>query len=271
MKILKPIILFILLAALAIFIPACLFFGYLQVSEWIKDRQVDTVIVPKAEAYLAENYPGNDFYIEKAYHSWYDSCYHVQVKSQRSADTYFSLHFNDRKDKELSYDSYKSDVLEKWNTTRRLSNKYCTEISSILSDMEGLWFDTTNSYLSRRIEPSLADFVELDQDYDVGILGATWGDLRFRYNTEGRRDLESALALLQEIDSRLSAAGIGYAEIYLEMNLPDTYDAETEFKIYDVTSEDLHDPDPLSRLQELWSIQEAKRQEIRDKYAQNGK
>ena len=99
-------------------------------------------------------------------------------------------------------------------------------------------------------------------------MGDRYGDLSLTLVVPPEScNIESALSYLLELDALLTESGAGYyvLELYLG-STPRPAILSPEFNIYGVRREDLHCEDPLSRLQELWDKQEARRQEIKEGY-----
>ncbi len=95
MKLAKQILKGLLIVVLIQLVLAAVGLGLIYGWAWYHDRQDERtareVIDPKAAAYLAEQYPGNDFEVGKAYHVFIDNCFRVKVRSQSSRDTHFWL------------------------------------------------------------------------------------------------------------------------------------------------------------------------------------
>ena len=60
-----------------------------------KHEQMKPQVQELATAYIAEQYPGNDFEITALYHNFKDNSFDVEVQSRSSADTHFIVKFND--------------------------------------------------------------------------------------------------------------------------------------------------------------------------------
>lgn len=236
------------------------------------DRIAREVIQPKAEAYIAEAYPDTDFVLGEAYYGFKRMDYWVEVSSPSSKDTYFELSFNEDT-YELCEDTYKTAVLGGHNTRDRLIEEYSLLVEDCLASIDG--FYRLSSDFCRYSEKSTSDTyfspdgldastLILDHEYDVAVMGGEYGTLELVIISPVEEiDPEGAYKLLLEIDRRLTEKGIGYA--WLEVTLQDAAypNAEVKFHIYDVSPEDLHRDNALSRLQELWDAQEKTRQEVK--------
>lgn len=240
-----------------------------------KEAQVDEM----AAAYIAEQYPGNDFEVSPAAYSFMDSCYYVHIQSRSSPDTNFKLRF-DSFSLELTYDSYETSVSGGWNTRARLLEEYDALIQETLGSMEELvscsadfcQYSENESDLTLYFSPNGLDGSTLipDKDYDVGALGWEYGYLEVTFlETKENLHMERILELLREIDKRLTEANVGYYTLYIKVatgTFPDSYDS---FYVFGITKDVLSSPDPLARLQTLWDAQEANRQAIRDRRENN--
>ena len=82
-----------------------LWVGWVAWSDSTRDKKAVTVIQPKAEAYLQEAYPENDFVVIDADWNWYDNVYRIKVQSQSDQTVQFFLSY-DTKTMELDRDGY---------------------------------------------------------------------------------------------------------------------------------------------------------------------
>ncbi|MEG1028183.1 MAG: DUF3139 domain-containing protein, partial [Oscillospiraceae bacterium] len=76
------------------------------------------IVNSSAKKYIQQNYQGMDLQLEKAQYNFKDGTYWVNVKSNTSIDTHFSVDFlwNGK----VRYDNYENRVLKKGNTLYRL-------------------------------------------------------------------------------------------------------------------------------------------------------
>lgn len=225
-----------------------------------------TVIDPKAEAYIAAQYPDNDFIVEGAYHAWYDNVYRVKVHSRSSPDTYFRLTY-DSYTYELEQDSYESQVVRKWNTWDRIVKEYQELAEESLAEVRCL-HNLTGDFISYSEKASLSSYstpdgldestLILDHDYDVAAMGADYGYLIITVlEDEENVNIEGALEILTQIDKELTQDGVGYSFINLTLQCGEYPFIKKELRIFHITPEDLHCDDPLERLEQLWNEQES--------------
>lgn len=245
------------------------------INNKIESRVAKNIIDPKAGAYIAAQYPGNDFTIEDAYHVWYSNYYHVDVRSSSSPDTHFYLMF-DPYTYELERDSYEDNVIERGNTRARIVQEYEDLIEQSLSDLTYLYYWESNfTVYSENTEhggfysPNGLDSstLILDHDYDVAAMGSDYGYLEITILEEAESvNIQRYLELLTEVDQKLTHDGIGYSLVKITLQDALYPDTTQKFYIYGVTPEDLHCDDPLARLQQMWDEQEANRQAIKNRY-----
>lgn len=232
------------------------------------------IIDPKAAEFIAQNHPGNDFIIEDAVYSFYNSQYTVSVSSPSSTDTHFAIGYH-YKTLEYIWDTYYR-VTEGYTTRSRLLAEYEHRVMNCLDSLEELdtidvrfcqYSETTSrAYGSSPAGLDPATLI-LDQPYDESM-GDRYGKLSLTLVVPPESgNIESALSYLLELDALLTESGAGYyvLELYLG-STPRPAILSPEFNIYGVRREDLHCEDPLSRLQQLWDKQEARRQEIKAGY-----
>lgn len=253
-------------------IGAAVLFGIAMGILWIQDRRLEhiakTVIDVEAETYIQENYPDNDFVIEDAFYVFKDNCYRVKIQSPSSQDTHFHLDY-DYKSLELVTDSYQTDVIEGWNTFRRISEEYGIWIHGLLEEMPELGSVEVGLRKASKSDSDASAGLAVDKlvpdgVYDVAEIGTAYGFVKANFLVSGENvHIQHAMELLLEMDSFLQ----GRYEV-MEITLQDKPypDTSVEFYIYDVTREDLFCDEPLTALQAKWEEQEAKREALRKKW-----
>lgn len=200
----------------------------LKIDTWKHERQLPQVR-ELAESYLVEQYPGNDFEITDVYHHWYDAVFNVEVQSQSSADTHFTVVYDDDPLEFLS-DSYERDVLEGGNTADRVEEEYSAAVQAVLSDV--FPEQKVDAKFQRRYyvpgdaeitEDMLANVRwEVDKQYDVSALGTQAGVVMVYFdNTEGQYPLERRLDVLRQMAQALEEADMGFftMEVWLAEEL----------------------------------------------------
>ena len=231
-----------------------------------------------ATVYIAEQYPGNDFEITDLYHSFKDDSFLVEVQSRSSADTHFTVRFNDTT-LEVDYDSYEWAVLERGNTKERIIRDYEAQAEAVLNVLPGIDFvradfvrySKQTSQERYSVDLSMDSLtLELDGQYDAAALGWDHGTLElwFVENPENF-NIHRLLERLREVDAAMTQAGVGYRVVeILLVDAPD-FDYTQKFYIYDILREDLYSDDPMAVLQALWEEQEANRQALKEKWAKS--
>lgn len=253
----------LLLSVLAVAIPFGGFWGIQVLNQKHNESQADKIVLPKAEAYLVEQYADLDLEITDCYWSWYDNCYHVKVSSKASQDTYFTLSYS-TKGKELISDNYAQKVLGRQNTLNRIQEAYTVMVEQAISRMENPTARICYCYLRK---PSFEDWseLELDKTYDtaeIREIGRQYADISIELEeSKDNLNLDCALEYLTELDRLLEGNGASYK--VMEITLWVKEGTETsKWNIYDITHEDLTCENPHAVLQEKWEQQETYRQEL---------
>ena len=167
-------IILVVLGALVAFVP----FGN-PLSEYL--------VTKNAEIYLQENYENTDYYIENVSYDFKTGSYYVHIKAPDSLDKIFTLYAGTNG--KITFDTYESSVLEKWNTASRISTAYFEKTQSILARDDfpynediaygEIYFKESGAPDGEDIPDyalSTADLV-LDGVYDINELGAKAGKL----------------------------------------------------------------------------------------------
>ena len=228
-----------------------------------------------ATVYIAEQYPGNDFEITDLYHNFKSNTFDVKIQSRSSADTHFTVKFVDDT-LEVDYDSYEWAVLQRGNTRERIIRDYEAQAEAVLNTLPGIDFvraDFVRYSKQTSLEQYSVDLsmdslsLELDGQYDAAAMGWDHGTLELWF-VEKPEDLHihRLLERLREVDAAMTQAGVGYRLIEITLVDAPDFDYTQKFYIHDILREDLYSEDPLAALQELWEAQEAKRQEMKEKW-----
>lgn len=228
-----------------------------------------------ATAYIAEQYPGNDFEITDLYHNFKSNTFDVKIQSRSSADTHFIVKFNDTT-LEVDWDSYESAVANRGNTRERIIQDYEAQAEAVLNTLPGI--DLVRADFVRYSKETCQEkysvdlsmdslALELDGEYDAATLGWDHGTLElwFVENPENL-NIHRLLERLREVDAAMTQAGVGYRLIEIQLVDAPDFDYAQKYYIYDILREDLYSEDPLEALQELWEEQEANRQARKEKW-----
>ena len=89
------------------------------------------LVTKNAEIHLQENYQDTDYYIENVSYDFKTGSYYVHIKAPDSVDRSFTLYAG--ANGKITFDTYESAVLGKWNTASRISTEYFNKTSGILS------------------------------------------------------------------------------------------------------------------------------------------
>lgn len=210
-----------------------------------------------AGKYLRENFPGNDFVIERAYYDFKSSGIGVDVQSQSSRDTNFCLWY-DAFGLEFRYHTYEY-VLDGTTTLRRLEEDYCSLVIDALERDDGeqlhahAWMDEYSKSAPHGIDPAV---LELDGEYALSQLGSRHGHVDCRVWTPMQEiSYERAAEWLTEADRRLKDAGVGYALLDLTLSDPEVWEnAEEGYKslvIVDISPMAVQAEDLPAQLKEM--------------------
>lgn len=240
-----------------------------------KHEQMKPQVQELATAYIAEQYPGNDFEITNLYHVFKDNSFEVTFQSRSSADTHFIVKFNDTT-LEVDWDSYEDAVTNRGNTAKRIKADYEDRVKGVLKVLTGVQSVYTDYVIcSGTPGYSLYDSpegldnrtLELDREYDTAAMGWDYGYLEVEF-LESPEDLsiQRILERLWELDEAMTTAGVGYQVVKITLVSDPDWRVAEKFYIFDIRREDLYSEDPLEALQELWEEQEANRQARKEKW-----
>lgn len=241
-----------------------------------KHEQMKPQVQELATAYIAEQYPGNDFEITNLYHVFKDNSFEVTFQSRSSADTHFFVQFNDTT-LEVNYDSYEWAVLKRGNTRERIIRDYEAQAEAVLNTLSGVdlvradfvRYSKQTSMEKYSVDLSMDSLaLELDGQYDAAALGWDHGTLELWFVEKPENfNIHRLLERLQEVDAAMTQAGVGYRLIEIRLVDAPDFDYTQKYYIYDILREDLYSENPLAVLQELWEEQEANRQALKEKWA----
>lgn len=245
-----------------------------------KYEKMEPQVQEIAVAYIAEQYPGNDFEITDLYHNFKDNSFDVKVQSRSSADTYFTVKFADDT-LEVDHDDYEHAVLRCGNTAARILEDYVAQAKAVLEAIPGYdWsevsFMTYSENTSNNLHFSPAGLdsrtLELDGEYDTAEMGWDYGWLTVYFLEEPENlTVFRVLERLRQVDEAMTKAGVGYQVVEIRLITdPDLVRAE-QFTVYAIRREYLQSEDPLAVLQSLWEEQEANRQALKEQWDQSGK
>ena len=219
-KVLKIIALVI---AVALILTVCWFANALcgnPISKWLAQRA--------ANAYLEEQYPGTDYYIERLGFSFKSTDYYAHVRSETSIDTQFTLHIDMLGN--VYFDTYES-VTGGFVTARRVEQEYRQLTDQIFENPSFIYkseiqYGTLEIYPQEAFDdPHVTDIPEyalvqdeliLDKIYDVRELGRQAGHL-IVYIDNQELSFENAANILLDIREIFDSANIPFYAIDLTL------------------------------------------------------
>ena len=258
-------VILVVLGAIVAFIP----FGN-PLSEYLVTRN--------AENYLNENYENTDYYIETVNYDFKTGSYYVHIAAPDSLDKSFTLYAGS--DGKITFDTYESSVLEKWNTANRINSEYFEKTRSILERDDfpynehiafgEIYFKENGVPEGEEIPDyglSTADLV-LDGVYDISEIGAMAGELTV-YIYDEDISIERLSEILLGIKEFLDDNGVTFyiIDCILEYPRPEDENAAAKegrtevmnFLYKDIYQEGLTDRVRLSdqKAKEYWTEQDA--------------
>lgn len=178
-----------------------------------------------AKKYVSENYPDMNLDISDVYYSFKDGCYHANIKSLTSKDTYFSIRLSSLG--KVKYDSYVDNVVKKVNTYRRLDEEYNSKLKSIFEDkdfpydsdisfgeLKGMPLEDLNSKYSEfgPVYGMNLSELELDKNYDINEMGKEYGHIVF-YAQDEDISIKRASEILLDIKNILDKNNMSFYAI----------------------------------------------------------
>lgn len=228
-----------------------------------------------AAAYIAEQYPGNDFEMADPFHNFKDNSFDVKVRSRSSADTCFTIRFNDTT-LEVDYDSYEWAVLQRGNTMQRIVDDYDDRVKTLLKGTPGMLYvgsdfvrysETASTNLDFSPDGLDSSTLKLDGVYDAGEMGWHFGCLSVKFQEKPENvNILRLLERLRELDEAMTRGGVGYQVVGITLEPKSEGQNVEKLTVYAIRRADLYSDDPLAVLQALWEEQEANRQALKEKW-----
>ncbi len=194
-----------------------------------------------AKAYLEEEYPETDYYIDSVKYSFKEGGYNAHVYSKTSSDSRFTFYINMLGG--MKYDSYEEDVKNRFNTARRIDMEYRELTDTVFESPEfpfksRIAFGTLEIAMEENIikdDPYLVapyslkqDELELDKIYDIKQLGEKAGHLII-YTEDSEVTMEQTAAIMLEIKKQFDEAGVPFAAMDFSLSTPrDESDKDTK-------------------------------------------
>ena len=193
----------------------------------------------RAEKYIAQQYPGTDYELERVSYSFKDGNYHAYVVSPTSIDTHFTVTVN--MFGKIGWDSYES-VTDKFNTAMRLEDEYRDLVDAVLYAADfpyvsDIGYGTMAIYpaeaLTNREQNDIPDYamdqslLVLDGAYDIRELATQCGHLVIYVESE-TVTAEEAAQVLRTLDALFTEKNVPFAGIDLVLWMPKTEDGPRE-------------------------------------------
>lgn len=185
-----------------------------------------------AKDYVAENYPDMQLELSDATYNLKNSNYRVIAKSPTSIDTHFDLAISSLG--EIRYDSYKDDVLQKWNTYERINNGYGSMADPIF-DSESFPYSSDICYAELIARPDTItsddhdsfgpeygldiEVLELDKKYDMEELGKAAGHIVF-YTEDEDVSIKRAAGIILDLKNILDQNNVFFYAIDFVLEKP---------------------------------------------------
>jgi hypothetical protein len=181
-----------------------------------------------AKNYIAETYADRDFIIEEVNYNFKDAGYYAHVKSPSSVDTYFSVYISMLG--KIKRDSYEN-VLDGWNTYRRIEDEYRQMVNSVFSlaefplvsnidygTIQIIEKDTTGGFDEANYGIKMSE-LELDKEYNVKELAKTAGHIVF-YAQDDEISFKKASEILLTLKEFLDKADVPFYAVDFVLEKP---------------------------------------------------
>src|SRR5690625_217377 len=118
-----------------------------------------------AKKHIEERYSFLNLEAEKPVYNFKNSEYIINVYSNSSIDTHFSIYYRGGD----IHDDYETMVLDKFNTISRLTKEYSNLVTSLLADELG--YKNNRSYVNYQddIYENTPEYIELDMQFDRNL------------------------------------------------------------------------------------------------------
>lgn len=219
------------IAALAIALGLIGFIGYF--ANGLLGNPASKMMAKRtADLYLEKQYPDTDYYIEELNYNFKDGCYNVRICSKSSEDAAFTCYIDMLGT--LKYDSYESDVKNRFNTARRIELEYRNLTDRVFESPSfpyesHIAFGTLEFAMGESIDENhpyeIAPYslkqeeLELDKIYDVRELGKEAGHL-ILYLEDPQVTIERAAEQMIEIKALFDAAKIPFRAMDFSLSTP---------------------------------------------------
>ncbi len=217
------------LKIIAFVIAIALILGICWMANGLNGNPISKMLAKKAaNEYLAEHFPGTDYYIQELGFSFKFSNYYAHVRSETSMDTQFTLDIDMLGN--VYFDTYKS-VTGGFVTARRVEQEYRELTKQIFENPSFIYksdiqYGTLEIYPQEAFDDPLAtdipsyslvqDDLVIDKVYDIRELGRQAGHL-IVYVDDQELTFENAAKILLDIKAQFDEANIPFRAIDLSM------------------------------------------------------
>ena len=189
----------------------------------------------QAEKYIAQQYPGTDYELERVSYNFKDGNYHAYVVSPTSMDTHFTLSIS--MVGKVYWDTHEN-VTNKFNTAMRLEDEYRDLVDTVLYSADfpyvsEIGYGTLAIYpaeaMTNREQDDIPDYamdqseLVLDGEYDIRELAARCGHLVIYVESE-TVTVEEAAQVLRTLDAVFAQKNVPFAGIDLVLWMPKSED-----------------------------------------------
>lgn len=220
------------LKIIALTVAVILIIGVLHFANALNGNPISKMLAQRtADAYLAEQYPDTDYYIENLAYSFKFGCYYAHIRSESSIDTQFTLYIDMVGN--LNHDTYE-DVPSGSITARRLEQEYRDLTDQVFESPTFPYscyisYGTLEIYSQEHIDdPNVTDIPDysivqddliIDHIYDPRELGAQAGHLVVYVETD-IVTVEKAAEIILDIRKKFDEANIPFRAMDFVLQFP---------------------------------------------------
>lgn len=191
-----------------------------------------TIANNTSKEYISENYSNMKLNVSDAYYNFKTGSYDVEIKSPTSKDTYFYLSISPFG--KITYDSYESDVVDRYNTFNRIDESYSSKVEKVFDskdfpyeseiyfgeiiDREGLVVSEFEEYTYPVYGLDIKK-LELDKDYDMYEMSKKAGHIVF-YAEDDEVTVKKASEILLNIKNIFDKENIPFYAIDFTLEKP---------------------------------------------------
>lgn len=220
------------------------------------------LVTEKAEIYLNENYAGEGYVIESVNYDFKATQYYVSVNKSGSLDKHFTLYSGF--DGKIGFDTYESDVVDKWNTADRICNEYISIVNALFESKEFSYdfsiafgeieFDDDDYGEDETVPDYAIDFdsLEIDGEYDIYEMGKKAGCFTV-YVEDNEVSYEKLAEILLELKENADKEKVGFRAVSCVLEYPIDENLESRGGVVEVMRfayDDIYEKDLTERVEE---------------------